>query len=187
MVSSRAETVDAYLAELPEERRAAIAAVRKVIRKHLPRGFEETMQYGMISYVVPLARSGPTYNGQPLAVAALASQKNHMAVYLTGIYGSTHRAEFEAAYAKSGKRLDAGQSCVRFKRLDDLALDAVAGAIARVSVDDMIALTAAAHGGKAAAAKTKPKATPVAKKKAASTTSKRSAPARSASPGRRSR
>lgn len=154
MVTSRAETVKDYLAEIPEPRRSAIAHVRKLIRKHLPRGFQETMQYGMISYVVPLSRYPETYNGQPLTVAAIAAQKNLMSVYLTGIYGSPQlRASFEAAYAKSGKRLDAGKSCVRFKQLEDLALDAVAGAVRRVSVEDLIAMTEAAHSTKAVAAR----------------------------------
>ena len=158
--------MEAYLSELPEDRRSALTRVRSVIRKHLPRGFEETMQYGMISYVVPLSRYPDTYNGQPLTVASLGSQKNHMAVYLMGVYGSPElRTWFESAYAKHGKRLDAGKSCVRFKALDDLALEAVAGAIERVSVADLIAQSEAAHGGKKSTqAKPKPAAkTPKAK------------------------
>ena len=152
MTASRPSTVEAYLSELPEDRRSALSRVRSVIRKHLPRGFEETMQYGMISYVVPLSRYPDTYNGQALTLASLASQKSHMAVYLMGVYGSPElRDWFESAYAASGKRLDAGKSCVRFKALDDLALDALAGAIERVSVADLIAMTEAAHGGKKAA------------------------------------
>jgi hypothetical protein len=153
---------------MPDERRSAISHVRKVIRKHLPRGFQETMQYGMISYVVPLTRYPDTYNGQPLAVVALAAQKQHMSVYLMGIYGSPElRETFESAYAQSGKRLDVGKSCVRFKHLDDLALDAVAAAVSSVSVEDLIAMTEAAHSG---TRKTKPtsikKPKPAAKKRA---------------------
>lgn len=163
VTASRPTTVEAYLGELPEDRRSALTRVRNVIRKHLPRGFEEIMQYGMISYVVPLSRYPDTYNGQALTLASLASQKSHMAVYLMGVYDNPElRAWFESAYAKSGKKLDAGKSCVRFKKLDDLALDAVAGAIERVSVADLIALSEAAHGGKkpvkAAQAKTSKKA-----------------------------
>ncbi|HTU58696.1 MAG TPA: DUF1801 domain-containing protein, partial [Polyangiales bacterium] len=152
--ASRSNTVEAYLDELPEDRRSALTRVRSVIRKHLPRGFEETMQYGMISYVIPLSRYPETYNGQALTLASLGSQKNHMAVYLMGVFGSPElQAWFEAAYKKSGKKLDAGKSCVRFKKLDDLALDAVAGAIERVSVADLIGMSEAAHGGKRPAAK----------------------------------
>ena len=83
---SDAQTVEAYLAELPDDRRAAISAVREVILENLPDGYEESMNWGMIAYEVPLSTYPDTYNGQPLSYAALASQKNHMAVYLSGIY-----------------------------------------------------------------------------------------------------
>src|SRR5688572_32714889 len=85
---SDAPTVDAYLAELPAERREPIAAVRSVILEHLPDGFEEGMQYGMIGYYVPLERFPDTDNGEPLSVAALASQMRHMALYMMGVYGA---------------------------------------------------------------------------------------------------
>jgi hypothetical protein len=87
-VRSDATTVDQYLSSLPEHRRAAIATVRQIILEHLPRGYEEAMNWGMIAYQVPLETYPDTYNGQPLMYAALASQKDHMAVYLTGIYMS---------------------------------------------------------------------------------------------------
>ena len=86
MAKSKAETVDEYLAELPEERRAAISAVRQVVLDSLPEGYEEMMQFGMIGYVIPLVRYPGTYNGQALQYAALASQKNHMSLYLMNIY-----------------------------------------------------------------------------------------------------
>jgi hypothetical protein len=182
-VTSSASTVQDYLSELPEDRRSALTRVRTVIRKHLPRGFEETMQYGMISYIVPLSRYPNTYNGQALTVAALGSQKNHMAVYLMGVYGSPQlRTWFESAYAASGKRLDAGKSCVRFKKLDDLALDAVAGAIERVSVADLIALSEAAHGGKA---KSKATAKPVTNAAKPKTSTKTKTPTTAAAKSRR--
>ncbi len=99
------------------------------------------MNWGMIAYQVPLERYPDTYNGQPLLYAALASQKNHMAVYLMGIYGSDAlREKFEAAYRATGKRMDIGKSCVRFRRLDDLPLDVVGDAIAAVSLDDLLAM-----------------------------------------------
>ena len=151
VTARRPSAAEAYLEELPDDRRSALSRVRSVIRKHLPSGFEEIMQYGMISYVVPLSRYPDTYNGQALTLASLGSQKNHMAVYLTGIYGDPElRTWFESTYKQSGKKLDAGKSCVRFKKLDDLALDAVAGAIERVSVADLIAMSEAAHGSKKA-------------------------------------
>lgn len=149
MVSSAATTVSEYLESLPAERASAIKRVRAAIRKQLPDGFKEAMQYGMISYIVPLKRSGETYNGQPLTVVSLASQKQHMAVYLMGVYGSAElRAWFEKAYARSGKKLDIGKSCLRFKRIEDLALDVVAEAVSRVSVDEFIAMHDAAHAKK---------------------------------------
>lgn len=139
MVSSTAATVDEYLAELPDDRRAAINAVRDVILANLPDGIVESMNWGMITYEVPLSTYPDTYNGQPLAFAALASQKNHMAVYLSAVYGSDAlRARFEEAYAASGKRLDMGKSCVRFRRLDDLPLDVVGDAIAACTVPQFV-------------------------------------------------
>lgn len=138
---SDATTVDDYLAGLPDERRAAISAVRDVILAHLPDGFVEAMNWGMISYEVPLATYPATYNGKPLMCAALASQKKHMAVYLSGVYGSEAlRVAFEDRYRASGKRLDMGKSCVRFRRLDDLPLDVVGWAIGAVSLDTFCAV-----------------------------------------------
>jgi hypothetical protein len=139
-VRSDARHVDQYLAELPPDRRDAIGAVRATILDHLPAGFEEGMQFGMIGYYVPLGRYPDTYNGQPLGIAALASQKRHMALYLMGIYADDDEAAwFKERWTAAGKKLDMGKSCVRFKRLEDVPLDVVGDAIARVSVDDFIA------------------------------------------------
>jgi Domain of unknown function (DU1801) len=141
-VQSKAKSVDEYLKELPPDRREAINAVRKVILKNLPKGFEETMQHGMISYVVPFRLFPAGYHcdpSQPLCFAALASQKNHMAIYLMTIYGHKDSEDwFVKAYKASGKKLDMGKSCVRFKKLDDLPLDVIGQAIARVPVDKYI-------------------------------------------------
>jgi hypothetical protein len=137
---SEATTVEGYLAELPDERREAISAVRSVILGNLPAGYVEAMNWGMITYQVPLDTYPDTYNGQPLMFAALASQKNYMAVYLTGIYVSDEaRSEFEAAYRATGKRFDVGKSCVRFRKLDDLPLDLIGDTIAAVPVERLIA------------------------------------------------
>lgn len=136
MVQSAAKTVKGFLAELPPDRKAAIEAVRAVILKNLPAGYEETAQWGMISYVVPLSRYPNTYNGQALAIASLASQKNYMSLYLMGVYGHKPTEEwFRKEFAASGKKLDMGKSCVRFKKLDDLPLDVIGKVIARVPVD----------------------------------------------------
>ncbi len=140
VVQSEATTVEAYLTDLPEDRRAAIAAIREVILGHLPAGFVEGMQYGMISYYIPLERYPDTDNQQPLALAALASQKRYMSLYLMGIYANEDDAWwFREKWTLSGKRLDMGKSCVRFRKLDDVPLDVVAAAIARTSAEALIA------------------------------------------------
>lgn len=139
-MQSKAKTVDEYMANLPEDRRDQISKVREVILENIPEGVVETMRWGMITYEIPLETYPNTYNGQPLMFAALASQKNHMAVYLIGIYGDESlREEFEQAYSATGKRMDIGKSCVRFKKLDDLPLFLVGKAIGAVSVDQLIA------------------------------------------------
>jgi uncharacterized protein YdhG (YjbR/CyaY superfamily) len=137
---SSASTVEEYLTELPEERREAIEAVRQVILEHLPEGYEEVMNWGMITYQVPLETYPDTYNKKPLMYAALASQKRHMAVYLTGIYMEDEtRREFEAAYRATGKRYDVGKSCARFRKLEDLPLELIGESIASLSVSEFVA------------------------------------------------
>lgn len=138
-MQSAAQTVDEYLAGLPEERRHALSAVREVILRHLPAGFAEGMQYGMIGYCVPLSRYPKTYNGQPLAYAALASQKNYMSLYLMGIYGNGQAESwFREEFRLRGKKLDMGKSCVRFRKLEDLPLDVIGQAIALETIDGFI-------------------------------------------------
>ncbi|MHC4184170.1 MAG: DUF1801 domain-containing protein, partial [Planctomycetota bacterium] len=111
---STANSVEEYISELPEERRKALDAVRHVILKNLPAGYEEVLNRGMIAYEVPLSVYPDTYNKKPVMYAALASQKSHMAVYLTGIYMDDQvRRDFESKYLATGKRYDVGKSCVR--------------------------------------------------------------------------
>jgi hypothetical protein len=132
--------VDDYLAALPADRREALQTVRDVVCANLADGFAETIQYGMISWVIPLERYPDTYNGQALAIASLASQKRHMALYLNCTYADAEAdARFRARWAESGKQLDMGKSCVRFRRLDDVALDAIGETIAATTVDGFIA------------------------------------------------
>lgn len=137
MARSAARTVDAYLAELPEKRRAVVAAVRDLVLRHLPDGYEETMNWGMISYEIPLSRYPDTYNGQPLAVAALAAQKNYYSLYLTCAHGDEER--LREGFARAGKTLDMGKSCVRFRALEDLALEPVAQVLAAIPPEAFIA------------------------------------------------
>ena len=127
---SDATTVEEYLAALPEDRRRDIEAVRAVILKHLPKGYEEAINFGMIAYQVPLETQPDTYNKQPLMYAALAAQKRYSSLYLTSIYLSEESAEaFERDYRATGKRYDVGKSCIRFRTVDDLPLDLVARAV----------------------------------------------------------
>ncbi|MBT8191847.1 MAG: DUF1801 domain-containing protein [Acidimicrobiia bacterium] len=143
---SDATTVAGYLAALEPDRREAIETVRATILANLPEGYEEAMNWGMITYQVPLDRFPDTYNGEPLMYAALASQKNHMAVYLTAVYADEEtREEFVAAYRDTGKRMDMGKSCVRFKKLDDLPLELIGTTIAEVDVDTFVTETEAAR------------------------------------------
>jgi hypothetical protein len=103
------------------------------------------MNWGMITYQVPLKRYPDTYNKQPLMYAALASQKNHMAVYLTGIYASKRsRNKFEDEYKATGKKWDMGKSCVRFKKLEDLPLELIGKTISELGVDEFIQLAKSA-------------------------------------------
>jgi uncharacterized protein YdhG (YjbR/CyaY superfamily) len=143
---SEATTVEQYLTALPDTRRQALSTVRQVILENLPAGYEEVMNWGMITYQVPLKTYPDTYNGQPLMYAALASQKNHMAVYLTGIYSSEESCrEFETAYRATGKRFDVGKSCVRFRKLDDLPLPLIGDTIASLEVEKLIARAKDVH------------------------------------------
>ncbi|MDO8630473.1 MAG: DUF1801 domain-containing protein [Phycisphaerales bacterium] len=142
-MQSKATTVRQYLAELPADRRAAIQAVREVILRNLDKDFEEGMSYGMIGFYVPHRVFPAGYHcdpRQPLPFANLASQKNHMALYLMSIYlgESEEEKRFRAAWAKTGKKLDMGKCCIRFKKLDDLALDVIGEAIRRVPVKTYI-------------------------------------------------
>jgi hypothetical protein len=135
-MQSKATTVEQYLSELPAERRTALQAVRRVILANLDKDFEEGMQYGMIGYYVPHRTYPAGYHcdpRQPLPFAGLASQKNYMSLYLMCNYGGGDQLKrFEAAWKKTGKKLDMGKSCIRFKKLDDLALDVIADTIKRV-------------------------------------------------------
>ncbi|WP_017539903.1 DUF1801 domain-containing protein [Nocardiopsis halophila] len=147
MATSDAATPEEYLAELPEERRAVLAEVRRTVLDNLPEGYEEGMDFGMIGYHVPLERYPKTYNGRPLGYAGLAAQKNHNALYLMGVYGP-EQEEFREEWLATGKRLDMGKACVRFKGLDGVPLDVVARWVARWPVDDFIARHEALRGAR---------------------------------------
>ena len=135
-----AKSVDAYLKGLPAERRAVVKALRELVLANLPKGYEESFEWGFPTYQVPLAKYPDTYNKRPLCYAAIAAQKHHYAVYLMGVYQDEKlRAQLKADFAKAGKKLDMGKSCIRFKQLEDLPLPAIGRAIKAVSPAKYIA------------------------------------------------
>ena len=140
MPSTTFQSVDEYIASLPPERREAVSRVREKVRENLPEGYEEGMQYGMIGWYVPLERLPDTYNGRPLGLAALASQKNHMSLYLNNVYGDPQTERwFRERWAATGKKLDMGKSCIRFRRLEDVPLELIGETIARTPIDAFVA------------------------------------------------
>ena len=138
-MQSNSSSVEAYLSELPADRREAVEAVREVVVENLPDGYEETVNWGMITYQVPLETYPDTYNGEPLMYAALASQKNHISLYLIAMYMDEEaQEEFERKYRATGKPYDMGKSCVRFRKPDDLPLSLIAEAVASLDVGEFI-------------------------------------------------
>jgi hypothetical protein len=141
MVQSKAPTVEAYLEELEPDRRETIAQIRKLILEHLPDGYQETMNWGMISYEVPLDVYPDTYNGKPLSYIGLAAQKRHYALYLMTVYQDSDQAKkLGAAFEAAGKSMDLGRSCLRFRRLEDVPLDAIADLVASTSPQQFISM-----------------------------------------------
>jgi hypothetical protein len=159
-MQSKAATVEEYLAGLPEDRRAAIASVRKVIRENLDPDYEEGMQYGMIGYYVPHRVYSAGYHcnpKEPLPFAALGSQKNYMSLHLMSVYGgwgggdgaSQHARWFREEWAKTGKKMDMGKACIRFKKAEDLPLDLIGKAVKRTPAKkyiDFVEASLAARG-----------------------------------------
>ena len=154
-------TVSQSLAALPADRRDALTAVRKTINENLPDGYEEGMQFGMISWYVPLSMYPAGYGENPkvpLPLVCLASQKSGMVLHFLCFYGHpTLSTWFVSEYNKSGKKLDMGKGCVRFKELDDLAIDVVGRTVARVPVEEHTANYRAARALLGKGKKAKPK------------------------------
>jgi uncharacterized protein YdhG (YjbR/CyaY superfamily) len=145
-VRAKETTVSKYLASLPADRRKEIAKVRGIVKKAIPKGYQETMGYGMITWSVPLSTYPDTYNKQPLMYVALAAQKNFNAIYLMCVYGDSARSKkFVEAFKQAGKKLDAGKSCVRFQRADDLELNAVADVISSWPMEEYVAYAKKVH------------------------------------------
>lgn len=148
-MKSSAPTLQKYLDELPEDRRAVVEAVRGMVLHNLPEGYRETFNWGMITYEVPLDRYPKTYNGQPLAYLALAAQKNHYALYLNCVYQDPEQeARLRDGFKNAGKKLDLGKSCLRFKKLDDLPMNVLAELVAGTPPDAFIAQYEASRADK---------------------------------------
>ena len=150
VVHMTASTVTDYLAALPPDRRAALSSVRNVINENLPSGYEEGMQFGMIGWYVPLSLYPAGYGGNskvPLPLIALASQKSGMVLHCIGLYMNPTLSDwFVNQYQKSGKKLDMGKGCVRFKKLDDLAVEVIGRTVARVPAKEHMANYESARG-----------------------------------------
>jgi Domain of unknown function (DU1801) len=134
------DDVRAYLDGLPPERLAVIGPVFETVHAAMPDGYELGMGWGMPGWVVPLATFRDTYNGRPLAYASLAAQKNYNSLYLMALYSeSAEEAEFARRWRESGRRLDMGKSCLRFRRLEDVDLGILADTIAATPVERFVA------------------------------------------------
>lgn len=139
MVSSKETSAAGYLASLPAERSKVIAAVRAVINKNLPKGYVESMGYGMLTYEIPLSRYPVTYNKLPLMYLALAAQKNNFALYLGGVtHNKALMKKLVAAYTRAGKKPDMGKGCLRFKSIEELPLDVIGKLVASTTVEQRI-------------------------------------------------
>jgi hypothetical protein len=149
-MAAQATTVATYLAGLPEERRSAIEAVRRVIRRALPKGYVEAIGFGMISYEIPLKRYPNTYNGKPLPYVCLAAQKSYCSLYMMSVYQDPAQAKrLKAAFDAAGKKLDMGKACIRYKTADDLPLETIGELVTGTSVEAFIAQYEAARKPKA--------------------------------------
>jgi hypothetical protein len=139
--AGRAASVVEYLAKLTPEKRAQISGVLSLVRNSIPAGYEEAINWGVISWHIPLSRFPDTYNGFPLTYVGLAAQKNYNSLYLMSVNGNkAQEARLQQGFEREGKKLDMGKACIHFQTEHDLALGVIRDLIARTSVDDYIAL-----------------------------------------------
>ena len=139
-------TVSEYLRTLPADRRAVLSKVRALIRRNLPKGYQEAISSGMLVYQIPLKRFPDTYNGHPLWYVALAGQKNYYALHLMSAYGQQQRLRQE--FERAGKKLDMGKACIRFRHIDDLPLDVVGRIIGATTPEQFIEQYQASRKGR---------------------------------------
>jgi hypothetical protein len=159
-------SVEQYLANLPADRRAEVTRVHDVVNRKMPKGFERMMGWGVITWAIPLTRLPDTYNGQPLCYVALGTHKSYNTLYLMGVYGSAaRRAQLEAAFKASGKKMDMGKSCLHFQRADDVPLDAIGKLVAAISSEKWVAIYQESRAKQATRKALKPKARKTVKRK----------------------
>jgi len=171
-MQSKATTVAAYLKQLPSDRRTLLEAVRKVILANIDRGIEETMNYGMIGYVIPHSIYPAGYHcdpSKPFPYAGLASQKNYCSLYLMPVYNEAEEW-FRKEWQRGGKKLNMGKCCLRFNKLEDLDLPVIAKALKRYniarSLESYEQLIGKRSSGKSTGKPTGGAGKPVAKRKA---------------------
>ncbi len=144
-MQSKAKTVDEYITEIPADRQKAMQELRKVIKKNLSKGFQESMNYGMIGYAVPHSKYPAGYHcnpSDPLPFMAVASQKNSINIYHMGVYADPRLLKwFQEAHAKaSPKKLDMGKSCIRYKKPEDIPFQLIGELAAKMTMEQWIAL-----------------------------------------------
>ena len=144
-MQTKAATVEQYIDALPHDRKSVVMKLRKVIKKNLPKGFKECMNYGMIGYVVPHALYPTGYHcnpKEPLPFMNIASQKNFVAVYSMSIYANPALLKwFVSAYTKAGAgKLDMGKSCIRFKKMDKIPFELIGELASKITVEEWIAI-----------------------------------------------
>jgi uncharacterized protein YdhG (YjbR/CyaY superfamily) len=140
------QTVAAFINSLPDEQRFVVKKVRTLIRKHLPKGYEEAVSKGALVYQVPLRVYPDTYNKHPLWYAGLTMGRSGFSLHLVALYGSaTLTKRLEEGFAAAGKKLDMGKACIRFKRIEELPLDVIGDIVSAVPMDKWIAIAQAAR------------------------------------------
>lgn len=144
-MQSKATTPEQYISELPDDRKVVISKLRQTILENLPKGFEEQMNYGMLGYVVPHSIYPDGYHCSPelpLPFMSVASQKNFVALYHSGIYASKELYDwFVSEYPKYVKtKLDMGKSCIRFKKMETIPYELIGELCTKMSVKEWITL-----------------------------------------------
>ncbi len=144
--NSSSTTVTAFLAQLPPERRREVERVRKVLRRHMPAGYEEVISKNMLVYQVPLEQYPDTYNRQPLWYVALASEKTYLSLHLMAIYGDAAQAQrLKEGFTAAGKKLDMGKACIHFRTADELELDVIGEIVASTPLERWVQIAKAAR------------------------------------------